>query len=448
MDNVVILGGGESGTGAALLANSKGFNVFLSDSGKLKDNFKKELSEAKISFEEGLHTESSILNADLVIKSPGISSDIPIIQELKSRTIPIISEIEFASRYCSGKIIAITGTDGKTTTTSLIHNILSKAGLKVGLGGNIGKSFARIVLEFPFEFFVVEVSSFQLDDSPCFHPNIAIVTNIAPDHLDRYHYNFDEYIRSKFSIAKNMVKGDSFIFSADNEITTSHLHYIQGSPDLYSFTLKSEERSGAWVSGNQFFVKTSINPNIKPFIMNLSDLTLSGKHNAGNAMAAAIAADVLEIRKDIIRESLSNFSNIEHRLENCGKIGGIEFINDSKATNVNACWYALESQENPVVWIAGGVDKGNDYTKLKPLVKEKVKIIICVGLDNRKIHEAFSSDVDLIINTTSMFEAVNAAYQMATKGDTVLLSPACASFDLFENYEDRGRQFKKSVRNL
>ncbi len=446
---IVILGGGESGAGCGILAHKQGFDVFVSDSGMLKEKYCHKLDAANVAYEQGKHTETLILNADEIIKSPGIPDKADIIMKAKALDIPIISEIEFASRYTTAKHIAITGTNGKTTTTMLCYHILQKAGFNVGLGGNVGKSYARQVAEENFDYYVLELSSFQLDNTYTFRPDIAILCNITPDHLDRYNYEFQNYIDSKFRIAINQTKDDYFIYCADDEVTVSNLatHKIEARKLPFSFGKVVEE--GAYVVDKEFnLLETqSTTPN-KILTMFINDFALKGIHNSYNSMAAAIAANVLNIRKDVIRESLIDFQNVEHRLEYVASVGGVEFINDSKATNVNSTWYALESMDKPVVWIVGGVDKGNDYTALLPLVKDKVKVIVCLGTDNHKIHEAFGKDVDLMLNTSSAEEAVHVAKRFASKGDVVLLSPACASFDLFANYEDRGWQFKTAVKNL
>jgi UDP-N-acetylmuramoylalanine--D-glutamate ligase len=415
--------------------------------GAIKPMYISELQKHQIIFEEKQHSEDLILNADIIIKSPGIPETNELVKRIRSQNIPIISEIEFAARYTNAFKICITGTDGKTTTSSLIHHMMKKAGLNVGLAGNIGKSFAWSVAENQHDFYVLEISSFQLDDMYDFKAEIAVLTNISADHLDRYDYKIENYIKSKFRITRNQTEKDTFIYCQDNELTTANMNLNAGLARLLPFSFFHKIEYGAYHQDHNIYINTTNNPN-NLLSMNLSDFSLKGRHNAYNSMAAGIVGDVLDIRKEGIRESLSDFVNIEHRLENCGKVGGIEFINDSKATNVNAAWYALESMEGPVVWIAGGVDKGNDYTNIRQLVKDKVKIIVCLGLDNRKIHEAFANEVDMMINTTSMAEAVHVAHRMASKGDTVLLSPACASFDLFDNYEDRGREFKKAVKNL
>lgn len=444
---IAILGAGESGTGSAVLAKAKGFDVFVSDKGIIADKYKAELDAIGVAWEEGQHTDAQILNAVEVIKSPGIPDSAPLVVALKEKGTPVISEIEFAARYTTAQLHGITGTNGKTTTTSLLFHILQKAGLDVGLGGNIGQSFARQVANTDREHYVLELSSFQLDNTYTARMNNGVLCNITPDHLDRYGYELQNYADSKFRITQNQTKDDLFIYCADDEITVQNLDRQHGEGRKMPFSIYKTLSYGAWLEGSQMIIKlTETDPN--PFIMLIEDFSLKGKHNIYNTMAAAIIAKALNIRKEVIRESLTDFRAVEHRLENVGKVRGIDFINDSKATNVNSAWYALESVERPIIWIAGGVDKGNDYTMLKPLVREKVKLIVCLGVDNRKIHEAFSKDVKMIVNTTSMAEAVHVAYKMAEKGDTVMLSPACASFDLFENYEDRGRQFKRFVKNL
>ncbi len=447
--HLVILGAGESGTGCAILALKQGFSVFVSDSGTIKEKYAAELESLDVSFEQGKHTESMILDADEIIKSPGIPDKADIIVKARARKIPVISEIEFASRYTNAKHVGITGTNGKTTTTMLCYHILKKAGLHVGLGGNVGKSYARQVAENDYEYYVLELSSFQLDNTYTFRPNIAILSNITPDHMDRYNYEFQNYIDSKFRIAMNQTKDDYFIYCADDEITVKNLTTHKVEAEKLPFAYGKVLDKGAYVINKEFHLleNQQINPS-NQLTMFINDFALKGIHNCYNSMAAAIAANVLSISKDVIRESLTDFQNVEHRLEYVATIGGIEFINDSKATNVNSTWYALESMDKPVVWIVGGVDKGNDYTALLPLVREKVRVIVCLGVDNHKIHAAFGKDVDLILNTTSAEEAVQVAKRFANKGDTVLLSPACASFDLFANYEDRGWQFKAAVKNL
>lgn len=443
MKRLVILGGGESGVGTALLGKAKGFDVFVSDKGQIKQKYQNVLENNAIEWEDEKHTESKILNADLVMKSPGIPPKVDLIQRLIAANIPVISEIEFASQYTSATIVGITGSNGKTTTASLTHHIL-KQELSVGLGGNIGVSFAKQVLDYNYDNFVLEISSFQLDDCKDFRPHIAVITNITPDHLDRYDYKFENYIASKFRIAMNQTVDDYLIYDADDPVITNwlELHPVQST--LVPFTLVNTYEYGTYLEDDN--IKITIDNN--QIIMPTKDLALEGKHNIKNAMAASTVAHLLKIRKQTIRESLENFQGVEHRLEHVLKINKVQYINDSKATNVNATYYALESMEAPTVWIVGGQDKGNDYTELFPFVNEKVKAIICLGVDNQKLLENFSSMVDIIVETQFMSEAVKIAYKIAESGDNVLLSPACASFDLFENYEDRGRQFKDAVRNL
>lgn len=430
--------------GAAILAQKEGYSVFLSDMGKIKEKYKNVLSNYKIDFEEEKHSTEKILNAELVVKSPGIPDKAPLIVQLKDADIPVISEIEFAGRYTNAKTICITGSNGKTTTTLLLYHILKNAGLNVGLAGNVGKSFAWQVAEENFDIYVIEISSFQLDGMYDFRADISILMNITPDHLDRYNYNFQNYIDSKFRIIQNQSKNDFFIFCADDEVTQNEIKKRSITPAIISFGLGEPGENSAGVKNEQIVINIHKNQ----FIMSILDLAIQGKHNTYNSMAAGIAGMILEIRNEQLRESLSNFTGVEHRLERFLKVHGIEFINDSKATNVNSTWYALESIGKPIVWIAGGVDKGNDYAMLKGLAKEKVKAIVCLGKDNQKIHDAFNGVVKNIVDASSMDEAVKAAYYLARNGDTVLLSPACASFDLFENYEDRGTQFKQNVRNL
>jgi UDP-N-acetylmuramoylalanine--D-glutamate ligase len=446
MKRLVIMGGGESGVGAAVLGKQKGYEVFLSDKGQLKDKYKEVLSKNDIAWEEGKHTEQLVLNADEVIKSPGIPDKAEMVVKLRSKGIPVISEIEFAARYTNARMICITGSNGKTTTTLLTYHILKKAGLNVGLGGNVGKSFAMQVAENDHDYYVLELSSFQLDGMYRFKADIAILTNITPDHLDRYDYKMENYVASKFRITQNQAESDAFIYCLDDEVTAAEMEKRSGDIKArkYPFTIKQEVTEGAFLENNELI----ININNNPFSMSIHELALQGKHNIYNSMASGIAAKLLELRKDIIRESLSDFQNIEHRLEFVAKVHGIEFINDSKATNVNSTWYALESMTNPVIWIVGGVDKGNDYSSLKDIVKDKVKAIVCLGIDNEKIIKTFSGMVENIVEAQSADEAVKKAYYLGKKGDTVLLSPACASFDLFENYEDRGMQFKAAVRSL
>ncbi|MEY8850184.1 UDP-N-acetylmuramoyl-L-alanine--D-glutamate ligase [Psychroserpens sp. XS_ASV72] len=443
MKRLVILGGGESGLGTALLGKAKGYNVFVSDSGQIKKKYKDVLTHNEIEFEDGSHSENQILNADLVMKSPGIPNKVSLIKKIRAKGIPIVSEIEFASGFTNATLVAITGSNGKTTTSSLIYHLL-KQELDVGLSGNIGDSFAKQILEHDYKNYVLEISSFQLDDIIQFKPKIAVLLNITPDHLDRYDYVFENYIASKFRIAENQTKDDYFIYDADDQVITSWLekHPIQST--LLPFSLKKKIENGAYLDKQE--IKITIDNN--QIIMPTGNLALEGKHNIKNAMAASTVAHLLKIRKQTIRESLENFQGVEHRLEHVLKINKVQYINDSKATNVNATYYALESMDAPTVWIVGGQDKGNDYQELFQFVNEKVKAIICLGVDNQKLLENFGGMVDVIVETQFMSEAVKIAYKIAEAGDNVLLSPACASFDLFENYEDRGRQFKEAVRNL
>jgi UDP-N-acetylmuramoylalanine--D-glutamate ligase len=441
---IVILGGGESGVGSAVLAVKKGFDVFLSDKGKITEKYKNILKKYSIAFEEEQHDEGSILNADEVVKSPGIPDNVDLIIKLKSKEIPVISEIEFAGRYTKAKMIGITGTNGKTTTTMLTHHILSKAGLNVGLAGNVGKSFALQVAEDNHDYYVLELSSFQLDGMFDFKCDIAVLTNITPDHLDRYDYSIEKYALSKFRITQNQTASDVFIWCADDTLTNEYINKVEIKARQYPFSIKKKLQEGAWLEDNQINILTNSNL----FTMLLQNLALQGKHNLYNSMAAAISARVLELRKEVVRESLSDFKSVEHRLEHVLTVHGIDFVNDSKATNVNSTWYALESFNKPVILILGGVDKGNDYSMLQDLVKQKVKAIVCLGTDNKKIHKAFKNYVSTIVDTASAEEAVKSSYRIAKKGDVVLLSPACASFDLFENYEERGRKFKAAVRAL
>jgi UDP-N-acetylmuramoylalanine--D-glutamate ligase len=444
---IVILGAGESGVGAALLAQKEGFEVFVSDFGAIPDHYKKDLELAAIPFEENGHSEERILTASEVIKSPGIPDKAPIIKKLVENNIPILSEIEFAGRYSNAKMICITGSNGKSTTTMLTYHILKNAGLNIGLAGNIGKSFARQVAFENFDFYVLEISSFMLDNMYEFRADIAVLLNITPDHLDRYDYKMENYADSKFRIIQNQKQGDVFIYCADDEETQKGLLKHQINAETYPFSIEKVLDKGAFLQDEQIIINLHHN-NQESFTMSIKDLALQGKHNIYNSMASGIVAKVLELRNETIRESMGSFTNIEHRLEHVARISGIDFINDSKATNVNSTWYALESMPGEVVLILGGVDKGNDYNMLKDLVKSKVKAIVCLGKDNKRIHEAFEDDVEVIVNTFSANEAVQIAYHLATKGNTVLLSPACASFDLFKNYEDRGNQFKKAVKEL
>ena len=441
---LAILGAGESGVGAAYLAQQQGYDVFVSDFGAIADNYKQQLLDWGIRFEEKQHTEAEILNAVEVIKSPGIPDKAPIIKKIKEKGIPVISEIEFAGRYTDAKIVGITGSNGKTTTTSLTYHILKNAGLNVGLAGNIGKSFAYQVATEKFDLYVLELSSFMLDDMYQFKVDIAVLLNITPDHLDRYEYKMENYVASKFRIAQNQTAADYFIYCIDDHETANGVAARSFKAKMLPFSIVKPVEEGAYLDKESLI----INIHNDQFTMSINELALQGKHNIYNSMASGIVAKVLEIRNKTISESMGNFQNIEHRLESVGKVSGISFINDSKATNVNSTWYALESMTSDVVLILGGVDKGNDYSMLRDLVRQKVKAIVCLGLDNTRIHDAFKDDVDLIVDTRSAQDAVMTSYHLATKGDTVLLSPACASFDLFKNYEDRGRQFKQAVREL
>jgi len=442
---IVILGAGESGTGAAILARKHGFDVFVSDNGPIKPKYKEMLFDYEIQWEENKHTEKLILDANEIIKSPGIPERTPIVQLIRKKGIRIISEIEFAARYTGAKKICVTGSNGKTTTTSLIHHMMKKAGMNVGIAGNIGKSFALQVAEEDYDYYVIELSSFQLDGLYEFKADIAILLNITPDHLDRYDYNLQEYVDSKFRITLNLSEEDYFVFCSDDEITIRELEKIVLKAKQLPFARKKKDKEVAYIDDED---NLRIEYDNSDFTISVSDLILKGKHNQYNSMAAGITGSVLKIRKDVIRECLMDFQGVEHRLESVMKVHGIHFINDSKATNVNSTWYALESVQSRIVWIAGGVDKGNDYSELMDLVKEKVKALVCLGKDNAKLHKAFDGVIETITDTDNMPEAVKNAYYLAVDGDTVLLSPACASFDLFENYEDRGWQFKKEAGNL
>ncbi len=441
---IAILGGGESGIGTAILAKKEGYEIFLSDKAKIKDKYKEVLKNIEVEWEEEKHSEENIFDSDVVMKSPGIPDSAPLIKELRKKGIPVISEIEFASWFTKTPLIGITGSNGKTTVTNLVQHVLSQGEVDSGMGGNVGNSFAKMVAEENHDWFVLELSSFQLDGIENFRPNIAILTNITPDHLDRYDYKLENYIESKFRITKNQNEEDYFIYDADDENIKEWLNKNPIKSQKLGFSTERVIENGAYIENENIVVKI----NNTKFTMPTSELALQGKHNAKNAMAAATVAQLLKIRKQTIRESMANFQGVEHRLEKVLKINNVLYINDSKATNVNATFYALESMETETVWIVGGVDKGNIYDELLPLVNEKVKAIICLGIDNDKIINAFGNCVDTVVETNSMNEAVQIAYRLAHKGDTVLLSPACASFDLFENYEDRGRQFKEAVRNL
>jgi len=441
---IVILGAGESGIGSAVLGRMKGYDIFISDIGTIKPKFKKLIEKYNLPYEEGKHSQEKILSAVEIIKSPGIPEKAEIIKAIHKKGIPIISDIEFACRYTNAKTICVTGSNGKTTTTFLLYHILKRAGFNVGMAGNVGKSFALEVAENNFEYFVLELSSFQLDDMYKFKADIAVMLNITPDHLDRYSYEFQNYIDSKFRITQNQGPEDVFIYCFDDEVIKKELEKRSLSSELIPFSIKQKIEKGGFVEENNVV----INYNNNPINMSIQELALQGKHNQYNSLAAGIAAQVLRIRKDIIRECLMDFQAVEHRLEKVLKVHGVEFINDSKATNVNSTWYALESMKKPIVWIVGGVDKGNDYSQLFELVKTKVKAIVCLGTDNSKILEAFK-DFDMPkVEVKSMTEAIKSSYYLAKDGDIVLLSPACASFDLFESYEDRGKQYKRAVRDL
>jgi len=442
---IAILGAGESGVGSAILAKQKGFQVFVSDFGRIKDKYKNVLTHFELTYEEGKHSEEIILKADEVIKSPGIPDQVPIVKKVVQKNIPVISEIEFAGRFTEAKKICITGSNGKTTTTLLIYHILKKAGLNVGLAGNVGQSFAWQVATHNFDYYVLEISSFQLDGMFDFKADIAVLLNITPDHLDRYDQKFSKYADSKFRILQNQEESDAFIYCDDDPVIISELKTRSPAARMYPFSIQHKPTGqGAWINKGNMIIE--LKPNLLK--MTLEKLALQGKHNIYNSMAAGIAARLLDIRKPIIKESLSDFQNVEHRLEFVARIHGVEFINDSKATNVNATWYALESMQKKVVWIAGGIDKGNDYSLLKDLVRTKVKTIVCLGSNNDNIINAFKDLVDHIYETSSMDEAVNLGNHLAKKDETVLLSPACASFDLFENFEERGIKFKESVNGL
>ena len=444
MKRIVILGAGESGTGSAILAQKNGFDVFVSDKGQIKDVYKEILEKNNIKWEEGNHTEARILSADEIIKSPGIPEDAPIIKKIREKGIHVISEIEFAGRYAKGIKICITGSNGKTTVTNLITHILQQAGKKVAMTGNVGNSFAMAVSEGSYDYYVIELSSFQLDGMYEFKADIAVLMNITPDHLDRYDHKLQNYIDSKFRVIQNQGKNEFLIFWAGDPIIKKELSERKPEVTLLPFSDEIIEGMTAYIENDELIIDYQN----KTKIMTIHEFALKGRHNTYNSMAAAVAGKILNIRKEVIRESLADFQGVEHRLEPVITVCGIDFINDSKATNVNSTWYAIECMENNIIWIVGGVDKGNDYSELFQVVKKKVKAIVCLGKDNKKIIEAFKDKVATIVETTSMEEAVRSSYYLAKKGETVLLSPACASFDLFKNYEDRGRQFKQAVRNL
>jgi UDP-N-acetylmuramoylalanine--D-glutamate ligase len=444
MQRLVILGGGESGVGTAILGKKQGYDVFVSDFGRIKDNYREVLERNAIKWEDETHTDSLILNADVVMKSPGIPEKVAIVKKLVEKGIPVISEIEFTAPFTNAKTIGITGSNGKTTTTMLTYHLLKQAGLNVGLGGNIGKSFAWQVAEENYDCYVLELSSFQLDGNIKYRPDIAILTNISPDHLDRYEYKYENYIASKFRITMNQTEEDYFIYDADDETISEWLKHNKTKAKLIPFSLNKTFETGAFIKNETM----DIIINNEEFEMKTREISLEGKHNMKNAMAATSVAQLMKIRKETIRMSLSNFQGVEHRLEKVLKIQNVQYINDSKATNVNATFFALDSMTVPTVWIVGGVDKGNDYSEIMALVREKVKAIICLGLDNKKIIDAFGNVVDMMVEVDNMRDAVITAKHLAEKGDAVLLSPACASFDLFQNYEDRGNQFKAAVKNL
>lgn len=441
---LVVLGAGESGVGTAILGKKQGWKVFVSDFGQISSEYKEELNQYEIAWEEGKHSLELLENADIVVKSPGIPDKVAVVQQFLDRNIPVISEIEFAGYYNTAKTVCITGSNGKTTTTMLTYHTFQKAGLNVGLAGNVGKSFAKQVAEENFDWYILELSSFQLDGMYTFKADIAILLNITPDHLDRYAYDMQNYVNSKFRIIQNQGAHDFFIYNADDEAINANLQKINTEVNSLPFSLRKVIENGGYADEKQL----TLNINKDPFIMSIHDLALKGKHNVQNSLASGIASRLVEIRKEVVRDSFSDFVNVEHRLEFVAKVHGISFINDSKATNVNSTWFALESMEAPTVWIVGGVDKGNDYTELVDLVKDKVKAIICLGTENQKIKDTFSGVVETIVEAGSAMEAVSYGYRLAKKEETVLLSPACASFDLFENYEDRGNQFKSAVRAL
>ena len=444
MGRLVILGGGESGVGTAILGKKEGFEVFVSDKGEIKEKYKEVLEHFEIEWESGEHTEAKILNADLVMKSPGIPDNVPLVKALVEKGVPVISEIEFASKYTDATLIGITGSNGKTTTTMLTYHLLNNGGLNVGMAGNIGDSYAKMVAEQNFDHYVLEISSFQLDGIVDFKPHIAMITNITPDHLDRYEYKFENYIASKFRIAMNQDKNDYLIYDYDDEVIQDWLKEHPVQSKLVPFSVKRKLEEGAWLEDKTIKIKLEH----KTLEMSEDILALEGQHNVKNTMAASMAAMLVKVRKETIRNSIQSFQGVPHRLEKVLKINHVEYINDSKATNVNATFYALDGIKKPIVWIVGGVDKGNDYSELMPMVREKVKAIICLGVDNSKLIDAFGNVIDLMVETYSMEEAVKVAYKVAERGDAVLLSPACASFDLFKNYEDRGDQFKNAIKNL
>lgn len=444
MKRLVVLGGGESGVGTAILGKKKGYQVFVSDKGEIQAKYKEVLEHFEIEWESEKHSEDKILNADVVMKSPGIPDNVPLVQKLVDIGVPVISEMEFGQRFSKATVIGITGSNGKTTTTMLAHHLLKNGGLDVGVAGNIGDSYAKMVSEQDRALYTLEISSFQLDGIQDFKPHIAILTNITPDHLDRYNYQFEKYIASKFRITMNQTRADYFIYDADDPVIQEALKKYPVQSKLVPFSIKEVLETGAWLEDNTI----KLNVEHKTLEMSTDILALDGQHNVKNAMAASLAALLVNVRKEAIRQSIQTFQGVPHRLEKVLKINHVEYVNDSKATNVNATYYALEGIKKPIVWIVGGVDKGNDYSELMPLVREKVKAIICLGMDNSRIMEAFGNVIHLMVETYSMHEAVKVAYKIAERGDNVLLSPACASFDLFENYEDRGNQFKEEIKRL
>ncbi|MEM9075721.1 MAG: UDP-N-acetylmuramoyl-L-alanine--D-glutamate ligase [Bacteroidota bacterium] len=444
MKRLVVLGGGESGVGTAILGKKEGYQVFVSDKGEIQPKYKEVLKHFEIEWESGKHSEGRILKADVVMKSPGIPDKVPLVKQLREKGIPVISEMEFASQFSEATVIGITGSNGKTTTTMLTHHLLKNGGLNAGLAGNIGDSYAKMVAEQDYDLFALEISSFQLDGIEEFRPHIAILTNITPDHLDRYEYQFEKYIASKFRITMNQTKDDFFIYDADDPVIREGLQKFPIQSKLVPYSIKEKLKMGAWLEHDTI----KMNIEHKTLEMSTDILALEGQHNLKNTMAASLAALLVNVRKETIRQSIQTFQGVPHRLEKVLKINHVEYINDSKATNVNATYYALEGIKKPIVWIVGGVDKGNDYSELMPLVREKVKAIICLGMDNSRIKDAFGNVIELMVETYSMQEAVKVAYKIGERGDSVLLSPACASFDLFENYEDRGNQFKEEIKRL
>ncbi|PRX57883.1 UDP-N-acetylmuramoyl-L-alanine--D-glutamate ligase [Flagellimonas meridianipacifica] len=444
MKRLVVLGGGESGVGTAILGKKEGYQVFVSDKGEIQPKYKEVLEHFEIEWESGKHSGDRVFQADVVMKSPGIPDRVPLVKQLKEKGIPVISEMEFASQFSEATVIGITGSNGKTTTTMLTHHLLKNGRLNVGLAGNIGDSYAKMVAEKDFDLYALEISSFQLDGIQQFKPHIAILTNITPDHLDRYDNQFEKYVASKFRITMNQTENDFFIYDADDPVIAEGLKKFPIQSKLVPFSIKQKLETGAWIEDNKIIIEIEH----KTLEMSTDILALEGQHNLKNTMAASLAALLVNVRKETIRQSIQTFQGVPHRLEKVLKINHVEYINDSKATNVNATYYALDGIKKPIVWIVGGVDKGNDYSELMPLVREKVKAIICLGMDNTRIKDAFGNVIELMVETYSMQEAVKVAYKIAERGDSVLLSPSCASFDLFENYEDRGNQFKEEIKRL